>query len=38
MLVDNTHFNSDWLSFKSCIDVLISFGAKRKTLLLLCVP
>ena len=27
---DNTHFNSDWLSFKDCNDVLISFLSKKK--------
>ena len=26
----NTHFNSDWLSFKDCNDVLISFWCKKK--------
>ena len=26
----NTHFNSDWLSFKNYIDVLISFWYKKK--------
>ena len=26
----NTHFNSDWLSFKDCNDVLISFCCKKK--------
>ena len=26
----NTHFNSDWLSFRDCNDVLISFWCKKK--------
>ena len=26
----NTHFNSDWLSFKDCNNVLISFWCKKK--------
>ena len=32
MPVGNTHFNSDWLSFKNYVDVLISFWCKKKTL------
>ena len=30
----NKHFNSDWLSFKNSIDVLILFWCKRKDTLL----
>ena len=26
----NTHFNSDWLSFKDCNDVFVSFWCKKK--------
>ena len=34
----NTDGNSDWLSFKIVLMFLFHFDAKRKRLLLLCVP